>query len=170
MFVIVGQVFCHACTSMTILWQNQDSHTCVVIEVFHDNTKIIITEVDRSVFLCAHSRWRQYPHHLKEHGAPMFGFGNWWQSLWTNGCLELYLKYIGQVMLDGFKGDKYLGSGGCLASCQTVGIRLETSRVMTLRWLSLQKKYTSVMIRVCHSRSRFLSCMYIHDKFMTESR
>ena len=36
--------------------------------------------------------------------------------------------------------------------------------------LTLQKKYTSVMIRVCHSRSRFLSCMYIHDKFMTESR
>ena len=32
------------------------------------------------------------------------------------------------------------------------------------------KKYTSVMIRVCHSRSRFLSCMYIHDKFMTEWR
>ena len=32
------------------------------------------------------------------------------------------------------------------------------------------KKYTSVMIRVCHSRSRFLSCMYIHDNFMTESR
>ena len=25
-------------------------------------------------------------------GAPMYGFGNWWQSLWTNGCLELYLK------------------------------------------------------------------------------
>ena len=22
----------------------------------------------------------------------MFGFGNWWQSLWTNGCLEFYLK------------------------------------------------------------------------------
>ena len=35
---------------------------------------------------------------------------------------------------------------------------------------SLQKKYTSVMIRVCHSRSRFLSCMYIHNEFMTESR
>ena len=32
------------------------------------------------------------------------------------------------------------------------------------------KKYTSVIIRVCHSRSRFLSCMYIHDDFMTESR
>ena len=32
------------------------------------------------------------------------------------------------------------------------------------------KKYTSVMIRVCHSRLRFLSCMYIHDDFMTESR
>ena len=39
-------------------------------------------------------------------------------------------------MLDGFKGDKYLGHGGFLASLQTVGIRLETSRVMTLRWLS----------------------------------
>ena len=35
---------------------------------------------------------------------------------------------------------------------------------------STTKKYTSVMIRVCHSRSRFLSCMYIHDDFMTESR
>ena len=45
----------------------------------------------------------------------------------------VYLKCIGQVMLDGFKGDKYLGRGGCLASLQTVGIRLETSRVMTLR-------------------------------------
>ena len=32
------------------------------------------------------------------------------------------------------------------------------------------KKYTSVMIRVCHSRSCFLSCMYIHDDFMRESR
>ena len=48
----------------------------------------------------------------------------------------VYLKYIGQVMLDGFKDDKDLGHGGCLASLQTVGIRLETSRVMTLRWLS----------------------------------
>ena len=48
----------------------------------------------------------------------------------------VYLKYIGQVMLDGFKGEKYLGRGGCLASLQTLGIRLETSRVMTLRWLS----------------------------------
>ena len=27
-------------------------------------------------------------------GAPMCGFGNWWQSLWTNGCLELYLKVL----------------------------------------------------------------------------
>ena len=53
-----------------------------------------------------------------------------------NSDLLVYLKYIGQVMLDGFKGDKYLGRGGCLASCQTVGIRLEMSRVMTLRWLS----------------------------------
>ena len=39
-----------------------------------------------------------------------------------------------------------------------------------LKALLTTKKYTSVMIRVCHSRSRFLSCMYIHDKFMTESR
>ena len=48
----------------------------------------------------------------------------------------VYLKYIRQVMLDGFKGDKYLGRDRCLASCQTVGIRLETSRVMMLCWLS----------------------------------
>ena len=48
----------------------------------------------------------------------------------------VYLKYIGQVMLDGFKGDKYLGRGGCLASSQTVGIGLEMSRVMKLHWLS----------------------------------
>ena len=27
-------------------------------------------------------------------GAPMFGSGNWWQSLWTNGFLELYLKVL----------------------------------------------------------------------------
>ena len=55
----------------------------------------------------------------------------------TGNCdLLVYLNYIGQVMLDGFKGDKYLGHGGCLASLQSVGIRLETSRVMTLCWLS----------------------------------
>ena len=48
----------------------------------------------------------------------------------------VYLEYIGQVMLDGFKDDKYLGHDGCLASLQTVGIRLETSRVMTMHWLS----------------------------------
>ena len=53
-----------------------------------------------------------------------------------NSDLLVYLKYNGQVMLDGFKGDKYLSRGGCLASCQTVGIRLETSRVMTLHSLS----------------------------------
>ena len=53
-----------------------------------------------------------------------------------NSDLLVYLKYIGQVMLDGFKGDKYLGRGGCLASCQTVGIRLETLSMLTLRWLS----------------------------------
>ena len=52
-----------------------------------------------------------------------------------NSDLLVYLKYIGQVMLDGFKGDKYLGRGGCLASCQPVGIRLETLRMMMLHWL-----------------------------------
>ena len=57
-----------------------------------------------------------------------------------NSVRLVYLKYIGQVMLNGFKGDKYLGRGGCLASLQTVGIRLETSRVMTLHWLSGSSK------------------------------
>ena len=28
----------------------------------------------------------------KSMDAPMCGFGNWWQSLWTNVCIELYLK------------------------------------------------------------------------------
>ena len=48
-FVTVGRFFFHACTSMTNLWQNQDSHTCDVVEVFHDITKIIITEVSTSM-------------------------------------------------------------------------------------------------------------------------
>jgi len=48
-FVTVGCVFCHACTSMKNLWQNQDSPTCAIIEVFHDVTKIIITEVSTSM-------------------------------------------------------------------------------------------------------------------------
>ena len=48
---------------------------------------------------------------------------------------------------------------------------LPTSKMELKGWACYTtKKYTSVMIRVCHSRSRFLSCMYIHDKFMTESR
>ena len=50
-FVTVGRFFCHACTSMTILWHNQDSHTCAVVEVFHDITKIIITEVSTSMMI-----------------------------------------------------------------------------------------------------------------------
>ena len=56
-FVIVGRVFCHACTSMTNLWQNQDTHTCAVVEVFHDITKIIITEVSTSMTINAAS-WK----------------------------------------------------------------------------------------------------------------
>ena len=48
--------------------------------------------------------------------------------------------------------------------------REETSQYPPIISYDTTKKYTSVMIRVCHSRSRFLSCMYIHDKFMTESR
>ena len=47
--------------------------------------------------------------------------------------------------------------------------RLNVSNIVDMINITT-KKYTSVMIRVCHSRSRFLSCMYIHDKFMTESR
>jgi len=55
--------FCHACTSMTNLWQNEDSHTCAVVEVFHDITKIIITEVSTSMTInhasqkCFHQGW-----------------------------------------------------------------------------------------------------------------
>ena len=49
MFVTVGHVFYHACTSMTILRHDQDSHTCAVVEVFHDIIKIIITEVSASM-------------------------------------------------------------------------------------------------------------------------
>ena len=48
------------------------------------------------------------------------------------------------------------------------GLKLYAPWVMRL--INTTKKYTSVMIRVCHSRSRFLPCMYIHNKFMTESR
>ena len=57
MFVTVGHFFCHACTSMTNLWQNQDSHTCDVVEVFHDITKIIIMEVDTSVMIILVMSW-----------------------------------------------------------------------------------------------------------------
>ena len=49
LLVTLGHIFCHACTSMTILWHNQDSHTCAVVEVFHDITKIIITQVSTSM-------------------------------------------------------------------------------------------------------------------------
>ena len=59
-------------------------------------------------------------------------------------------------------------SGGAVWRREIGGGR--ASGMGRLARLSLQKKYTPVMIRVCHNRSRFLSCMYIHDKFMTESR
>src|SRR3954466_12076594 len=39
---------------------------------------------------------------------------------------------------------------------------------VSLPFLITTKKYISVMIHVCRSRSLFLSCMYIHEKFMTE--
>ena len=60
-FVTVGHVFCHACTSMTNLWQNQDGHTCAVVEVFHVITKIIITEVSTSMTInrASHKCFRQ---------------------------------------------------------------------------------------------------------------
>ena len=75
--VTVGHVFCHACTSMKNLWQNQDSHTCAVVEVFHDITKIIITEVstymtiNRASWKCFRQGWptcgmaQQRPIHVK---------------------------------------------------------------------------------------------------------
>ena len=43
-------------------------------------------------------------------------------------------------------------------------------KFQVLTCIHYKKKYTSVMIRVYHSTSQFLSCIYIHDKFMTESR
>ena len=48
------------------------------------------------VFLAFRSFWQSMPMGEIERtcGAPMFGFGNWWQSLRTNGCLELYLKVL----------------------------------------------------------------------------
>ena len=49
------------------------------------------------------------------------------------------------------------------------GVSAALSRVVSLASCTT-KKYTSVMICVCHSRSCFLSCMYIHDDFMTGSR
>ena len=64
---------------------------------------------------------------------------------------------------------KYNGpSGGSLLS----GGGIIIFRVIRRHFLAAAatKKYTSVMIRVCDSRLLFLSCMYIHDKFMTESR
>jgi len=36
---------------MMILWQNQDSHTCADVEVFHDITNIIIMEVSTSMMI-----------------------------------------------------------------------------------------------------------------------
>ena len=47
----------------------------------------------------------------------------------------------------------------------TNSLNIHDSNDMQSYKLALQKKYSSVMIRVCHSRSRFLSCMYIHDKY-----
>lgn len=84
-FVTVGHVFCHACTSMTILWQNQDSHTCAVVEVFHDITKIIITKVSTSMTInraswkCFRQGWPTRGIH--HNGSPLsywvrFGFDN----------------------------------------------------------------------------------------------
>ena len=66
----------------------------------------------------------------------------------------------------------FLGTPGISDSCQAnTSIFARRKATSALSYLSSHyKKYTSVMIRVCHSRSRFLSCMYIHDNFMTKSR
>ena len=55
-------------------------------------------------------------------------------------------------------------------ACHVIHDALVMFQFLSFMRASLQKKYTSVMIRACHSRSRFLSCMYIHDDFMTGSR
>ena len=74
-FVTVGHVFCHACTSMTILCKNQNSHTCAVVEVFHDITKIIITKVFTSMMINAAS-WKCFrqgwlTHGIHHNGSPL---------------------------------------------------------------------------------------------------
>ena len=81
-FVTVGRIFCHTCTSMAILWQNEDSHTCAVVEVFHDITKIIITEVSTSMTInCASQKcFRQgWPTHgIHRNGTPLsYRVGFW---------------------------------------------------------------------------------------------
>ena len=57
-------------------------------------------------------------------------------------------------------------------SDQITAVPRRVTRIRTTsEWYgNTTKKDTSVMIRVCHSRSCFLSCMYMHDKLMTESR
>ena len=81
-FVTVGRVFCHACTSMTILWQNQDSHTCAIVEVFHDITKIIVTEVATSMMIihASYKCFRQgWPTHgIHRNGTPL----SYWVWFW----------------------------------------------------------------------------------------
>ena len=63
-------------------------------------------------------------------------------------------------------GDKLVDAYLHMCVAKNLWMRLKLSSVQPIT----TKKYTSVMIRVCHCRSRFLSCMYIHDDFMTESR
>ena len=64
------------------------------------------------------------------------------------------------------------GANACCMSFQsfTFYFFISLSKALMYVVINTTKKYTSVMIRVCHSRSRFLSCMYIHDNFMTKSR
>ena len=81
-FVTVGHVFCHACTSMTNLWQNQDSHTCAIVEVLHDITKIIIMEVFISMTINAAS-WKCFcqgwpTRGIHRNGSPL----SYWVRFW----------------------------------------------------------------------------------------
>ena len=93
-FVTVGRVFCHACTSMTNLWQNQDSHTCAVVEVFHDITKIIITKVSTSMTInhasqkCFRQGWPTRGIH--RNGTPL---------VHPNGSVRPWLPWCGYSVL-----------------------------------------------------------------------
>ena len=92
----------------------------------------------------------------------------------TIRSLELIHAWYWRTLL-GWKANTWYEDGICTKNRTTWHIynylcKLSRSNLIKLQAIQHYKKYTSVMIHVCHSRSRFLSCMYIHDKFMKEPR